>query len=74
MNTGILWFYGEKKPLEESIKKAVKYYENKYGRTPNLCLVHPSALEGNVHLSLTMSIRPYRPVLPGHIWVGMEDE
>ena len=73
MSVGMLWFDDSKKPLAEKIEAARAYYVKKYGQEPNTCLVHPSMMEGNIHLSLTMGIRPYRPVLPGHIWIGIED-
>jgi hypothetical protein len=73
MFTGMLWFDNSKITLAEKIKKATDYYANKYHRTPDLCLVHPSMLEGQVIDFGKMNIRPYRPVLPGHIWIGMED-
>lgn len=73
MHTGLLWFADRKKPLAANIETAVKYYEKKYGIKPDTILVHPSMMEGNIHLSLTMNVRPYRPVLPGHLWIGMEE-
>lgn len=52
------------------------YYHKKYGRIPDLCLVHPSMMENNQkHLEINkITVRPYRPVLPGHIWIGIEDK
>ena len=46
---------------------------------PDLCLVHPSMLdaEGRNQRQLEvnkLTVRPYRPVLPGHIWIGIEDK
>lgn len=74
MHTGMLWFDDDQKStLETKIKKAVEYYQKKYGRTPDLCLVHPSTMEGQ-QLPENMTVRPYRPVLPGHIWIGIEDK
>jgi hypothetical protein len=72
----MLWFDNSQTALAIKIQKAVDYYHKKYGRIPDLVLVHPSMLEGNAHLSLNsgLSVRPYRPVLPGHIWVGLEDK
>lgn len=73
MHTGMLWFDDANTPLSKKIEKAANYYEKKYGRKPDLCLVHPSMLsekyeQGNI------LVRPYRPVLPGHIWIGIEDK
>lgn len=75
MHTGMLWFDNSTAALPVKIEKAVDYYKKKYGRQPDLCLVHPSLLEANQRtLEVAgLTVRPYRPVLPGHIWVGLED-
>lgn len=79
MHTGMLWFDNSQTALTVKIQKAVEYYHKKYGRTPDLCLVHPSMLdaEGRNQRQLEvnkLTVRPYRPVLPGHIWIGIEDK
>ncbi len=76
MHTGMLWFDNSQTALTVKIQKAVDYYHKKYGRNPDLCLVHPSMMETNQRqLEIDkMTVRPYRPVLPGHIWIGIEDK
>ena len=76
MHTGMLWFDNSQTALTGKIQKAVDYYNKKYGRSPDLCLVHPSMLETNQRqLEINkLTVRPYRPVLPGHIWIGIEDK
>lgn len=76
MHTGMLWFDNSQTTLNAKIQKAVDYYHKKYGRIPDLCLVHPSMLEKDQSkLEVNkLTIRPYRPVLPGHIWIGIEDK
>lgn len=76
MHTGMLWFDNSQTALNVKIQKAVDYYHKKYGRIPDLCLVHPSMLEQNQRqLEINkLTVRPYRPVLPGHIWIGIEDK
>ncbi|HSB01254.1 MAG TPA: hypothetical protein VLE49_11425 [Anaerolineales bacterium] len=76
MHTGMLWFDNSQTALTVKIQKAVDYYHKKYGRDPDLCLVHPSMMEKNERqLEIDkMTVRPYRPVLPGHIWIGIEDK
>ena len=85
MHTGMLWFDNSQAQLNIKIQKAVDYYHKKYGRTPDLCLVHPSMLEKDQSQLETLApgasagvnkltVRPYRPVLPGHIWIGIEDK
>ncbi|MBK9007095.1 MAG: hypothetical protein IPM31_08865 [Anaerolineae bacterium] len=82
MHTGMLWFDDTQSTLDTKIKKATEYYKKKYGRMPDLCLVHPnmmrdSAVESEkpaLRDSEGITVRAYRPVLPGHIWVGVEDK
>ena len=77
MNTGMLWFDNDPKTaLTAKIERAVDYYHKKYGRKPNLCLIHPTALEQEKTKPKTgkVVIRPYRPVLPGHLWIGVEEK
>ena len=83
MNTGMLWFDNDPKSgLAAKIEKAVNYYHKKYGRKPNLCLIHPTALENPASTSGAseqpktgkVTVRPYRPVLPGHLWIGVEEK
>lgn len=75
MHTGMLWWDGSSIPLAQKIQKAVEYYMRKYGRKPDLCLVHPSMLEKEQSTEIDgLTVRPYRPVLAGHIWIGIEDK
>ena len=74
MHTGMLWFDDTQTSLEIKIHKAMEYYRKKYGRVPDLCLVHPSMLKDGQARDENITVRPYRPVLPGHIWIGVEDK
>ena len=79
MNTGMLWFDNDPKTtLAFKIEQAVAYYYKKYGRKPNLCLINPGALPANAEGAEKpgtekVTVRPYRPVLPGHLWIGVEE-
>ena len=72
MQTGMLWFDDSKIPLQNKIEKAIAYYFKKYERLPDLCLVHPNMLKDE-NLEVAITVRPYRPVLPGHIWIGIDE-
>ena len=77
MHTGMLWFDNDPRAaLSEKIQKAAEYYRKKFGRIPDICFVHPSMLhEGEKRVELgKMTIRPYRPIMPGHLWIGVEDQ
>jgi hypothetical protein len=69
----MLWFDNSQISLDIKIQKAMAYYHKKYGRIPDLCLVHPSMLKDAILDDKKITIRPYHPVLPGHIWIGVED-
>ena len=75
MTSGMLWFDEDPKTtLAQKIAKAMAYYQQKYGRAPGLCLVNPSMLDGKSMPDIEgLTIKSYRPVLPGHIWIGYED-
>lgn len=72
MHTGMLWFDNSTRTLVEKIQAAMNYYQKKYGRQPNLCLVNPGML-GPAPIDAPIAVHGYRPVLPGHIWIGIED-
>jgi hypothetical protein len=75
MNAGMLWFDNDPKTaLAAKIEKAVDYYRHKYGRDPNLCLIHPSMMDKEQPETGKVTVRPYRPVLPGHLWIGVEEK
>lgn len=74
----MMWYDGDKKTsLAAKLIGAVRYYTDKYGLVPNAILVHPSAVEatgGKIPEIGNISVRPWRAVLPGHLWVGQVDD
>ena len=80
MHTGLMWFDNDHQTaLASKIKKASDYYNRKFGRRPHICLVNPSMLGDRTVDTIEESgrqitVRPYRPVLPGHLWIGVEEE
>lgn len=74
MNTGMLWFDNDPKTdLVVKIMRAAEYYQKKYGRTPDLCYVHPSMLAGSTVRASGIDVRPNRQVMPNHLWMGLID-
>lgn len=70
---GMMWFDPDPKTdLADKIARAAGYYQHKYGSTPNLCFVHPQALEGISLDGSTIEVRPSRSVLPHHLWLGIK--
>ena len=74
MDIGMLWFDNDKKTnLQAKIARATKYYQNKYGDTPNLCFIHPSMLpeNGNGSQACEIEVRTSNTMLPHHFWIGV---
>jgi hypothetical protein len=52
----------------------VTYYRRKYGRRPNLCIIHPmTAGEDSISQVEGLAIRKSVSVLPDHFWIGVEE-
>lgn len=74
MHAGILWVDNASgTPLEKRLEKAADFYRRKYGRLPNLCLVHPSMLEASHVRFGKLTLGAYAPIVRGHLWIGVED-
>ena len=87
MEIGMLWFDNDKKSdYESKIERAATYYRNKYGKTPNLCFVHPCMLPNNgsrpaentspeaetlLIKSQGVEIRTSKTMLHNHFWLGI---
>lgn len=75
MNTGMMWFDNDPRTsLAEKVEKAADYFRSKYGRIPDMCMVHPSMLAENTFQAGRVMVRPLRSVLPGHLWIGVEEK
>ena len=74
MQTGMMWFDNDPKTtLTVKIVRAADYYRQKYGRVPDVCLVNPIyQTEAETHVG-RITVQPFRPVLPGHLWIGCEE-
>lgn len=71
MNIGMLWFDNSKDPLQIKLQKAVDYYSKKYGRQPSVCYVNRQAIEP-VKIE-GLSVRPWRYMFTGHMWIGVAE-
>ena len=85
MEIGMLWFDNDKKTsIPSKVAKAARYYQEKYGVTPDLCYVHPKTVQGEKRGNgsaikpvgqETLTIGKIRvlkneKVLPDHFWIG----
>jgi hypothetical protein len=74
MQTGMLWFDNHsQRDLETKLRRAVAYYENKYGSRPTMCHVHPSMLVGQPPEIAGVVIEPSNLVLSHHFWLGQSE-
>jgi hypothetical protein len=72
MTIGMLWFDNDSKAdLETKIHRAAQYYHTKYGKEPNLCLLHPRTLGTTTWKNSGIEVRTTRSVLPNHFWLGI---
>lgn len=79
MNIGMLWFDNDvKTEFNSKVDRAALYYQEKYGKNPNVCFVHPSMLKAQIDSSpkkelfyRDIEIRTSKSVLPNHFWIGI---
>ncbi len=76
MKVGLLWFDDDpRRGLEEKVQQAAVRHEQKYGRRPDLCYVHPATF-GNREcpcFANGVEIRPGSSILPHHFWIGVKE-
>ena len=75
MRVGMLWLDDDsRKGITDRVERAAAYYRGKYGRTPNLCIVHPATLGEEVFQGVgRMELRTSKSVLPDHLWLGISE-
>jgi hypothetical protein len=74
MDIGMLWFDDSSTALENKIGRAASHYEDKFGRTPTLCLIHPETLNGGEGPVNGLKVRQARTVMPDHFLIGIDEE
>ena len=73
MNVGMLWLDADaKRSFPEKVQRAVDYYIQKYGRSPDICLVNPRTLEKSTIVG-DIKVEPLSSVLPHHFWLGQNN-
>lgn len=75
MKEGLLWYDDNPgRELAEKVRRAARRYRQKFGMVPNVCYIHPSALNGNGKAQKVGGVRiSSRPsVLKHHFWIGIE--
>jgi hypothetical protein len=70
MNSGLLWFDDSKQELVDKIAQAARRYEQKTGRRPSRCYVHPGELGGESITVDGVQVAEMSTVLKHHFWIG----
>lgn len=74
MKVGLLWYDDDPaRDLSQKVGRAASRYQQKFGRQPTACYVHPSVLEGDVRQVGRIKVLALASVLRHHFWVGEED-
>ena len=73
MDTGMLWFDNDPKlDILSKVQKAAAYYQEKYGKEPNLCFVHPSMIADMKTDTGSVTVCSKTTILPHHFWIGVK--
>ncbi len=75
MKVGLLWFDDDPaRDLEQKVGRAARHYQQKFGRSPSVCYVHPSLLKGGELCHVNgLKVLPLPSVLRHHFWIGEEE-
>ena len=72
MNIGMLWYDNDpQKGIEDKVDQAATYYQEKYGKEPDLCFVHSSMKNKAPSQAGTVEIRSSGTVMPNYFWIGV---
>lgn len=71
MEVGLLWYDDSKTDFATKVHEAAERYEEKFGRKPNRCYVHPDCLPEDGFSKDGIKILTSPGVLPHHFWVGV---
>ena len=77
MREGLLWYDDDPaRDLTEKIGRAARRYRQKFGTSPDVCYVHPSAVSGNGKGRRVgkLHVAPLPSVLRHHFWLGREEK
>lgn len=72
LQVGMLWFdTGSPTELAIRLHNAIKFYQVKYGRTPNRAHVNPTNIQNIPPQPLPVETIIDKTVMPNHIWIGV---
>jgi len=74
VDTGLLWYDDSKADFATKVREAKERYEEKFGRKPNCCYVHPECLPEKGLPANGIKVVASPAVLPNHFWVGVQEK
>ncbi len=76
MKVGMLWFDSNRGvEFGVRIERASRFYSEKYGRKPNVCLVNPRTLPQEAPGEVgALKIGTSSSVLPDHFYIGVGEK
>ena len=82
MDIGMLWFDNDPKTdIVDKIIRAAAYYHRKYGKTPDLCFIHPTMIpvaNGDSGLPreklANVEVRASKSIRPNYFWIGVNEK
>jgi hypothetical protein len=74
VDTGLLWYDDSKADFATKVLEAKERYEEKFGRKPNCCYVHPECLPEKGLPANGIKVVASPAVLPNHFWVGVQEK
>lgn len=70
MNVGMLWLDADQvRPFDEKVTRAAEYYQEKYGRSPDVCYVNIAMLTEETNVG-RIEVKPIKSVQQHHFWIG----
>jgi len=71
MDWGLLWYDDTaNRPLEDKVTRAAAHFEKKYGQSPTICFVNPTAKNGTDQVG-GIQIETLKIVMPNCLWIGV---
>ena len=72
MFSGLLWYdAGLMKDLAGAVTKASARYQEKFGKTPDVCFVNSAQFAELASSEVPLPVQPKQTVLLNHIWLGV---
>lgn len=74
MIAGMLWLCADlKRPLTDNIEQAAEYYKEKYGVNPTHCEINQKNVDRSLLEYTKRKVVVSKSVLPGHLWIGVDN-